>query len=82
VFIVLNHDHRKIVHFNVTEHSSAHRQPSRSWTRFRVISPHVICYETGMESMVILSNDGSRASVSRRLSRRLDHLGKIRLLSV
>lgn len=23
VFIVLNHDHRKIVHFNVTEHSSA-----------------------------------------------------------
>ena len=49
VFIILRHDRRRIVHFNVTEHPSAEWTAQQILMLFRGIRRRVTCCETGME---------------------------------
>src|SRR2546425_6177591 len=39
VFVVLAHDRRRVLHFNVTEHPPPPGRPSRSWTPSRTTPP-------------------------------------------
>jgi putative transposase len=77
VFIVLSHDRRQVVHFNVTEHPTAPWTAQQLVEAFPLESAPRVCCEIEMLFMVKLSNNESRALVSRGLSRRLARHGKI-----
>jgi hypothetical protein len=76
VFVVLRHDRREIVHFNVTELDGL---PNRSWRPLRLIRSLVICCEIAMPSTATLANNASKAWVSRRRLQRFARLGRIHL---
>ena len=58
VFLVLAHDRRRIIHFNVTEH------PTAQWTAQQIVeafpfdTPQGICYETAIAFTEIGSDEG------------------------
>jgi hypothetical protein len=68
--------HKSVV-FNVTEHPTAPWTAQQLVEAFPFDSAPRVCCEIGMLFMVKLSNDESRALVSRGLSRRLARQGKI-----
>ena len=79
VFIVLRHDRRRILHFNVTEH------PTAEWSAQQIVdtfpwdsAPRFICCGTGMESTGRTSNVASRDSASNRFLRRRARHGRAR----
>ena len=80
--VVLSHDRRQVVHFNVTEH------PTAQWTAQQLVeafpfdsTPRVYCV-IEMRFMVRKFGDGSRVWASRRLSRRLARHGRILFVNV
>jgi hypothetical protein len=77
VFIVLSHDRRHIVHFNVTAHPTARWTAQQLVEAFPFDSAPRVCYAIGMRFMAIWFSDGSGASVSRRSLRPRARLGKI-----
>ena len=76
-FIVLRHDRRRVIHFNVTEHPSAHGRPSRSLRPIRSMRPLVIRSATGMVFSETNSRNGSIAWASTKFPSLPVHLGRI-----
>jgi hypothetical protein len=66
VFIVLSHDRRHIVHFNVTAHPSAQWTAQQLVEAFPFDSAPRVCYAIGMPFMVIWFADVSRAWALKR----------------
>ena len=77
VFIVLSHDRRRVVHFNVTEHLTAQWTAQQLVEAFPFDSAPRVCCVIGMRFMAIWFSDGSEASVSRRSLQPRARLGKI-----
>jgi hypothetical protein len=76
VFIVLCHDRRHIVHFNVTAHPTAQWTAQQLVEAFPFESAPRVCCVIGMPFTVRRFDDGSRACVSRRSLRPRTRLGK------
>ena len=66
VFIVLRHDRRRIVHFNVTQHPSAEWTAQQMVDAFPGIRRRVTCCEIGIKSMERISTVAWRVSGSSR----------------
>ena len=82
VFIVLSHDRRHIVHFNVTAHPTAQWTAQQLVEAFPFDSAPRVCCAIGMPFMVIWFTDGSRAWALRKLSLHLARPGKIYFVNV
>ena len=82
VFIVLSHDRRHIVHFNVTAHPTAQWTAQQLVEAFPFDSAPRVCCGIGMPFTVRRFDDGSRAWVSRRSLRPRARLGKILFVNV
>ena len=76
VFLVLAHDRRRIIHFNVTQHPTAHWTAQQIVEAFPLDSAPRYLLRDGDGSMVLGFNEGSTAWAFTRLSRRRLHLGK------
>jgi hypothetical protein len=81
ILLVLAHDRRRVVHFNVTEHPTAH------WTAQQIIeafpwdtAPRT-CYGIAMRSLETHSSGASKAWASNKFSPPLGVLGKIPTLN-
>src|SRR2546428_502480 len=81
VFIVLSHERRRVVHFNVTEHPKAAWRHSRSSKRFRMIRHRAIWFVIEMESMGNTSNTEFREWVFGKCGRLQEARGKILMRS-
>jgi putative transposase len=51
VLLILTHQRRRAVHFNVTEHPTAEWTPSRCWRPFRGTTSRDTCCAIGIASM-------------------------------
>ena len=82
VFLVLAHERRKILHFNISQ------APSALWTAQQVVeafpyttSRRVICSGIEMESMALILCAESRAWAWSKSSSPLDRRGRIHMLN-
>jgi len=80
VLVILSHDRRRILHFNVTEH------PTAAWTARQLLeacgkdnAPCVSSSVIEMRSMTRHSGARSQRLTSRRFRPHLAHLGKMRM---
>src|ERR1700722_20107918 len=81
VFLVLAHERRRILHFNVTAHPTAEWTAQQLRNAFPWESVPAICCETGIESLATTSPNRFRTWAWNKFSLRCDPRGKGIILS-
>jgi hypothetical protein len=75
VFLVLAHDRRRILHFNVTAHPTAEWTGQQLWRPFPLPNAHVTCCATAMRSSATTSERRCEIWASAKFCRHRARLG-------